>query len=204
MNGKELRSLPTYSNGEVCAFFEASGTDYPNVKAWAWNGSVNYTGGEWPGQQCTWLADLPNGNKLWKWTASDSNATPEYIIFNSGNDGKKTADLAFVNGGHYQESGLFSIVDGVVSDTETEQISSREFTNGQFSTLCLPYNISEEKLEQYGGSFYKYSSETDGVLYFSKVSSLMAWYPYVYIPSATGQNLAALASAQTTGGHPRR
>ena len=204
MNGKELRSLPTYSNGEVCAFFEASGTDYQNVKAWAWNGSVKYTGRKWPGQECTRLADLPNGNKLWKWTASDSNATPEYIIFNNDDKGNQTGNLAFVNGGHYKVDGLFSIVDGVVSDTETEQISSREFTNGQFSTLCLPYNISEKELKQYGGSFYKYSSETDGVLYFSKVSSLMAWYPYVYIPSATGQNLAALASAQTTGGAPKK
>lgn len=198
--------MPSLSEGEICAYFEASGTDYPNVNVWAWdanNNNTNYTGGNWPGAQATWLANLPNGNKLWKWKAEPS-ATPTHILFNDGktNNTKQTADFAFTNGGYYTPSGLFAITYSSINVESVNNITLREFTANQFATLCLPYDVATSELETIGGKFYKYSSETDGVLYFSEASSLQAWNPYVYIASETGKNLNTLTSKIAVSGSP--
>ena len=206
MSDKEVQTMPSLSEGEICAYFEASGTDYPNVNVWAWdanNNNTNYTGGNWPGAQATWLANLPNGNKLWKWKAEPS-ATPTHILFNDGktNNTKQTADFAFTNGGYYTPSGLFAITYSPVDVESVNNITLREFTANQFATLCLPYDVATSELETIGGKFYKYSSETDGVLYFSEASSLQAWNPYVYIASETGKNLNTLTSKIAVSGSP--
>ncbi|WP_308270488.1 alpha-amylase family glycosyl hydrolase [Prevotella sp.] len=204
MSNAEVKYLPTYTNGEICAYFEASGTDYPNVNVWAWGANnTNYTGGNWPGAQATWLANLPNGNKLWKWKAEPS-ATPTHILFNDGktNNTKQTADFAFTNGGYYSPSGLFAITYSPINVESVNNITLREFTANQFATLCLPYDVATSELETIGGKFYKYSSETDGVLYFSEASSLQAWNPYVYIASETGKNLNTLTSKIAVSGSP--
>lgn len=206
MSDKEVQTMPSLSEGEICAYFEASGTDYPNVNVWAWdanNNNTNYTGGNWPGAQATWLANLPNGNKLWKWKAEPS-ATPTHILFNDGktNNTKQTADFAFTNGGYYTPSGLFAITYSSINVESVNNITLREFTANQFATLCLPYDVATSELETIGGKFYKYSSETDGVLYFSEASSLQAWNPYVYIASETGKNLNTLTSKIAVSGSP--
>ena len=204
MSNAEVKYLPTYTNGEICAYFEASGTDYPNVNVWAWGANnTNYTGGNWPGAQATWLANLPNGNKLWKWKAEPS-ATPTHILFNDGqkDNTKQTADFAFTNGGYYSPSGLFAITYSPINVESVNNITLREFTANQFATLCLPYDVATSELETIGGKFYKYSSETDGVLYFSEASSLQAWNPYVYIASETGKNLNTLTSKIAVSGSP--
>lgn len=206
MSDKEVQTMPSLSEGEICAYFEASGTDYPNVNVWAWdanNNNTNYTGGNWPGAQATWLANLPNGNKLWKWKAEPS-ATPTHILFNDGktNNTKQTADFAFTNGGYYTPSGLFAITYSPINVESVNNITLREFTANQFATLCLPYDVATSELETIGGKFYKYSSETDGVLYFSEASSLQAWNPYVYIASETGKNLNTLTSKIAVSGSP--
>lgn len=206
MSDKEVQTMPSLSEGEICAYFEASGTDYPNVNVWAWdanNNNTNYTGGNWPGAQATWLANLPNGNKLWKWKAEPS-ATPTHILFNDGktNNTKQTADFAFTNSGYYTPSGLFAITYSSINVESVNNITLREFTANQFATLCLPYDVATSELETIGGKFYKYSSETDGVLYFSEASSLQAWNPYVYIASETGKNLNTLTSKIAVSGSP--
>ena len=204
MSDKEVQTMPSLSEGEICAYFEASGTDYPNVNVWAWGANnTNYTGGNWPGAQATWLANLPNGNKLWKWKAEPS-ATPTHILFNDGktNNTKQTADFAFTNGGYYTPSGLFAITYSPINVESVNNITLREFTANQFATLCLPYDVATSELETIGGKFYKYSSETDGVLYFSEASSLQAWNPYVYIASETGKNLNTLTSKIAVSGSP--
>lgn len=206
MSDKEVQTMPSLSEGEICAYFEASGTDYPNVNVWAWdanNNNTNYTGGNWPGAQATWLANLPNGNKLWKWKAEPS-ATPTHILFNDGktNNTKQTGDFAFTNGGYYTPSGLFAITYSPINVESVNNITLREFTANQFATLCLPYDVATSELETIGGKFYKYSSETDGVLYFSEASSLQAWNPYVYIASETGKNLKTLTSKIAVSGSP--
>ena len=205
MSNAEVKSLPTYKNGEICAYFEASGTDYQNVKVWAWNANnnnVNYTGDKWPGEQAQWFANLPNGNKLWKWTATSSLATPSHILFNDAkdNDAKQTGDFLFTNGGYYTTSGLVNIAQSSVNAESINDIPLRDFTSGQFATLCLPYDVTTSELETIGGKFYKYSSETDGVLYFSEASSLQAWNPYVYIASETGKNLNSLTDKTVVSG----
>ena len=206
MSDKEVQAMPSCPETELCAYFEASGTDYPNVNVWAWdanNNNTNYTGGNWPGAQATWLANLPNGNKLWKWEAEPS-ATPTHILFNDGqkDNTKKTGDFAFTNGGYYTPSGLFAITYSPINVESVNNITLREFTANQFATLCLPYDVATSELETIGGKFYKYSSETDGVLYFSEASSLQAWNPYVYIASETGKNLNSLTSKTSVSGSP--
>ena len=206
MSDKEVQTMPSLSEGEKCAYFEASGTEYPNVNVWAWdanNNNTNYTGGNWPGAQARWLANLPNGNKLWKWEAEPS-ATPTHILFNDGqkDNTKKTGDFAFTNGGYYTPSGLFAITYSPINVESVNKIPLREFTASQFATLCLPYDVATSELEAIGGKFYKFSSETDGVLYFSEASSLQAWNPYVYIASETGKNLNSLTSKTAVSGSP--
>ena len=66
----------------------------------------------------------------------------------------------------------------------------------------MTYDVDTSELETIGGKFYKYSSETDGVLYFSEASSLQAWNPYVYIASETGKNLNTLTSKIAVSGSP--
>ncbi len=206
MSDKEVQAMPSCPETELCAYFEASGTDYPNVNVWAWdanNNDFNYTGGNWPGEQATWLANLPNGNKLWKWTTSLS-STPSHIIFNDAQkeNAKQTKDLAFTNGGYYTPSGLFAITYSPVDEESAKEIALREFTSGQFATLCLPYDVTTYELKTLGGKFYKYSSETDGVLYFSEATSLQAWFPYVYIASVSGRVLNNLTTKTAINGTP--
>lgn len=89
--------------GEVCAFYEAP-TSWNVVKCWAWDNKNNYTGGSWPGQNCTKVG-TNNGKNVWKWTYNGSLTTlPSNIIFNNGS-GTQTGDLDFKNGGYYNEAG---------------------------------------------------------------------------------------------------
>ncbi len=126
----------TVGDGEICAFFEAP-TTWTKVKCWAWD-SKNYTGGVWPGVDCTKLGTANNGNVVWKWTFNENdykgtagNATqPEMIIFsNNGNDGQKTADLTFVNGGYYSKKGFFDLVtSGINAITAEKMVNTHVYT----------------------------------------------------------------------------
>ena len=101
------------TDGEVCAFYESPAT-WTTVKCWAWDDKNNYTGGSWPGVECTHVGTLDNGNKVWKWTYSGTLTTkPTGIIFS--NDGSsQTDDLEFENAAYYNKKGQkMGIVTGI-------------------------------------------------------------------------------------------
>ncbi len=90
---------PAMAEGEQAAFFHDPGNAWGTViKAWVWSPTKNFTGGSWPGQNAQYL-----GNGYWKWTYSSTDKIPDnaQIIFNSGSDANKTADMKWVNGGVY-------------------------------------------------------------------------------------------------------
>jgi len=105
----------TFSEGEVCAFFEAPASWTKTIYCWAWTDSPSdnftFANGGWPGVSCELLGVADNGNKVWKWTwdgtkEKNSSATkPAKIIF-SNNGTPQTADLIFTQGGYYNEKGL--------------------------------------------------------------------------------------------------
>jgi len=97
-------SFCTYEKSETCAFFEAPSTWGSTINCWMWDKSYNYTGGTWPGVSCEYLGVADNGNKVYKWSLSDSekvsaSASNTGIIFNDGSS--QTNDMEFINGGYY-------------------------------------------------------------------------------------------------------
>ena len=109
----EIPSFCVVNDGEMCAFYEAPATWTATIKCWAWNDKENFTGGTWPGVECTLLGTASNGNKVWKWTYNGTLTTkPTGIIFNN-NGSPQTADLPFENGGYYTKDGLKGNATGI-------------------------------------------------------------------------------------------
>ena len=109
----EIPSFCKVNEGETCAFFVAPKSWGSQIKCWCWDTKYNYTGSNWPGVDCEKLGEDSKGNSVWKWTLKDSDkksksSTNEGIIFNDGTN--QTADLAFKNGGYYNEDGLQAVV----------------------------------------------------------------------------------------------
>ena len=127
----EIPSFCQVNEGETCAFFVAPKNWGSQIKCWRWDKQYNYTGNNWPGVDCEKLGTDSKGNTVWKWTFKDSDkksqtSTNEGIIFNdfkTGDDpnGSQTADLAFKNGGYYNEEGL----QGVVIPTAIRSITTQ-------------------------------------------------------------------------------
>ena len=120
----EIPSFCTVNEGETCAFFVAPKSWGSQIKCWRWDKQYNYTGNQWPGVNCEKLSEDSKGRTVWKWTykASDrksQSSTNEGIIFNDGTT-NQTGDLAFTNGGYYDEEGL----QGVVSTTGIRAIEA--------------------------------------------------------------------------------
>jgi alpha-amylase len=67
----------------------------------------DYVGTSWPGVSATLIGTADNGNKVYKWTATQIKA-PNNIIFSGG--GNQTGDLIFTNGGYYTKDGQQGIV----------------------------------------------------------------------------------------------
>jgi len=107
----EIPSFCTVAEGETCAFYEAPASWTSTVKCWAWiDNGENFTGGTWPGADCTLLGTANNGNKVWKWTYTGTlTSSPQKIIFNNSGS-PQTDDLIFENGGYYNQYGLKGIV----------------------------------------------------------------------------------------------
>ena len=119
----EIPSFCTVNEGETCAFFVAPKSWGSQIKCWRWDKQYNYTGNQWPGVNCEKLSEDSKGRTVWKWTykASDrksQSSTNEGIIFNDGTN--QTGDMAFTNGGYYDEEGL----QGVVSTTGIRAIET--------------------------------------------------------------------------------
>ena len=101
------------NTGETCAFFVAPKNWGSQIKCWRWDKQYNYTGNVWPGVNCEKLGEDNTGKTVWKWTYKTSDrksqsSTNEGIIFNDGTN--QTADLAFTNGGYYNQEGLQAVV----------------------------------------------------------------------------------------------
>jgi alpha-amylase len=97
------------NDGETCAFFEAPAT-WNNINCYTWSGSTPFDGA-WPGKACTQVGTYKN-KKVWKWSYSGTKTTqPTNIIFNDGSS--QTGDLAFKNGGYYNENGIRGTVTGI-------------------------------------------------------------------------------------------
>lgn len=88
----------------IFAYFLAP-SDWSQVDCWAWNGTDNFTGGNWPGVSCTKTNMKKNGLDVWMWKyGGDLTTAPTMIIFNSGS-GQQTKDLKFENGAVYNRDG---------------------------------------------------------------------------------------------------
>ena len=130
----EIPSFCVVNEGETCAFFVSPKNWGSQIKCWRWDKQYNYTGNNWPGVDCEKLGTDSKGNTVWKWTlkASDKksqSSTNEGIIFNDGTN--QTADLAFKNGGYYNEEGL----QGVVTPTAIRSITTE--TDGETKVYTL-------------------------------------------------------------------
>ena len=88
----------------IFAYFLAP-SDWSLVDCWAWNGTDNFTGGNWPGVACTKIGVKKNGLDVWMWKYDgDLTTAPTKIIFNNGG-GQQTKDLEFENGAVYNRDG---------------------------------------------------------------------------------------------------
>ena len=98
--------------GKFYVYFAAP-TSWTTVKAWVWNhnnGDENYTGGNWPGEDCVKTSKKYNGMSIWMWEyKGDKTDMPTNIIFNNGS-GEQTADLIYQNGKCYDINGVNSSI----------------------------------------------------------------------------------------------
>lgn len=116
---------PSMSEGEQAAFFENTANWNGTIKAWVWNNLMNFTGGSWPGQACTYL-----GNNVWKWTYTGTTKISGGVIFNNGSS--QTADFTWVNGGYYNANGYVKTIPGAgeIEDPETPDTPDAPSSDG--------------------------------------------------------------------------
>ena len=93
-------------------FFDNSNAKWENVYIWAWNGDVNYTGGNWPGVKMT----ATGTENLYTWSVKGD---PTQVIFSNG-DGTQTADLTFEGGATYNENGKVVILNDYTVNLSTD------------------------------------------------------------------------------------
>ena len=180
------------------AYFKAPASQ-TTVYCWAWDSNNNnYTGGNWPGQPCTIVGQDEDGNNIWLWKYNGQlTSQPTQIIFDGGEGNWQTADLDFVNGGCYTTTGYqYSAVNTNYVNTYA---LNRTFTKGQYSTICLPFNVAKNEMSQVDGTVYEYTSEADGILHFNNADSIVAYHPYMFIANADGTPLSKLNKEAING-----
>lgn len=103
--GGDSPTPPQPDNSLHAYFINTPG--WSNVMCWAWNDSENFTGGKWPGVNCTKLTIKgDNGEDIWEWKyTGTSTGTPTGIIFSAGKDQPQTGDFTFSNGSFYNFDG---------------------------------------------------------------------------------------------------
>ena len=137
-NKKKEVVLPTPTG--IFAYFLAP-SDWSKVVCWAWNGTDNFTGGNWPGVACTKTGVKKNGLDVWMWKYDgDLTTAPTMIIFNNGG-GQQTKDLKFENGAVYNLAGKTneSVSTGI------NQVGSKKAT----AKLKI-YSINGQKVAEVG------------------------------------------------------
>ena len=106
--------------GKLYVYFAAP-TSWNNVKAWVWDSKLsndknNYTGGNWPGEDCVKTSKTYNGMTIWMWEyKGDKTDMPTNLIFDNGGN-EQTKDLVFENGKCYDYNGVnnsISITTGI-------------------------------------------------------------------------------------------
>lgn len=192
-------AISTMTSQEGTYVYFKSPASLTKVYCWAWdNNKNNYTGGTWPGKECSILGQDEEGNNIWQWKYSGSlTSLPTNVIFNGGDKSWQTADLDFVNGGCYTTTGYQypALNDSYTSTYATD----RQFTKGQCSTICLPFSLSKEEMNSLDGTAYEYTSEADGILHFTSVDNIEAYHPYMFIANNDGQHFANFNKAAVNG-----
>lgn len=173
----------TFSNSETVAFFE-SPASWGKAACWAWDSHSNYTGGNWPGQQCEYIGKAANGNKIWKWTCNTT-GVPAMIMFNDGvaTGTQKSKEYTFTNGGYY------TMTEMIGTGSNLDNLFEREFKENVKSTLCLPFNIGPTEAAQLDGKIYQLTGASNGVFIFKSCNSVEAFKPYVFIANRTAKCL---------------
>lgn len=146
--GHVIPSFCTVNDGEVCAFFEqpASPNWKGDITCWAWDESVNYTGGKWPGSKCKKVGTTSDGKDVWKWTwngsyvqnesafASTMASLPTHIIFTNkkanSNSGAQTNDMAYNNGNYYGDNVTYGNATGISVVKANAQTDESWYTIG--------------------------------------------------------------------------
>ncbi len=113
----------TPEEGKMYAFFEVPNNwnTTNGIYCWCWDNEKNYTGGSWPGVQCTKVGVSERGLEVWKWVGpANTEGQPTGIIF-SVKGSPQTGDLDYVEGGFYDRFGLLgdmttSGVEGIEAD----------------------------------------------------------------------------------------
>ncbi|MCH4147919.1 MAG: alpha-amylase family glycosyl hydrolase [Prevotella sp.] len=181
----------TYHPDHLAAYFEVPAS-YGQIYCWAWNSTTNFTGGTWPGVQCTFVGTASNGNNIWRWETTSSE-TPTNIIFTNKTSGNyQTGNLVFTNGGYYVygNDGAIAPATKTMNPTMSSTGYDRTFTENQHSTVCLPFALSAEDVSKLDGKLYKmsnYDSKT-GTIYFTRVTSTEAYKPYMFLANTTAKS----------------
>lgn len=137
-------AIATVQNGKTYAYFEAQYEDWYEVRAYAWNGDVEFAG-PWAGTDMTYIGTI-NNKKVYRWSIDkDPNgAMPSSIIF-SYKDGyhnfTQTGDLEFTNGGYYTPSGL------VGTSNTSNEARSNMITIPVYKTSMAMKPLSKEQVD---------------------------------------------------------
>ncbi len=134
-------------SGEQSVFFDNSNSGWETpIYAWIWNGDDNYTGGTWPGEECTYI-----GNGIWKWTYSGEDTVVGYVIFDNGEKEdeddtthKQTSEMLYVNGGvySYQDGYMYTVPVETDDDADYDGDATSYFSNLGFETGSTdPWNV---------------------------------------------------------------
>jgi alpha-amylase len=136
---QEEETFDTPASGyTLTAYFLAPAEWTNTIKCWAWKGSTNYTGGEWPGEACYKIGKASDGRYIWQWCYYGSLTTqPTGIIFNN-NGGSQTANMTFTNGGWYAYNSTASNPTLGISAVATDASSA--------TTPSAVYNLQGQKV----------------------------------------------------------
>lgn len=180
----------TYEDGKTFAFFEAPADWGSSISVWAWkeeNGTPDNLYATWPGVQATQVATAGNGLAIYKWVYEGTDGkVPTHIIFNNSDNGRQTGSIAFVNGGYYVSTSMAP----ETMVCKSSLYLNRQFTQGKYATVCMPFNISIEEMSVLDGLLYELKKERNGMLYFGRVDHMEAFRPYIFVANSDGAKFA--------------
>jgi alpha-amylase len=158
-------------------------SNWPKVCAHIWNDQNQNLYGAWPGQELTTKTD--DGYYM----VHVDDASYCNIIFNIGNNGQQTADLAAVDGRVYTPAGM---TDDLVLTEGYAYFNASEFTattakytrvaNNNWGTIILPFELTSDENVQY----YELKSIGEETMTFEEVETVPAGQPAVFYLTETG------------------